>query len=590
MTTNLKKQISTFEKELTLKNQAIESTINAIALTDIEGEILYINSSFLKMFGFDNKNDFLSRNATNFWNNQTEATEIVKIIKCIQETGYWSGELTAKRRDGSKLITLFSANFIRNKSKKPVAMMASFIDISKQKELENDLETIFNSINDEIAIFAADGQFVEANQVTFDKLGYTKDELMQMTVMDITPPEFKEALREQIFKKIEQGGGIVETVSKHKDGSLVSIELNIRPIEYKGNPATITVARDTTERKKAEAALKASEEKYSSLVENGNDGIVIIQDKLLKFVNQKFMDISRFSKNELLGNSFFDLVSIEYRELAQKRHSQRFYSNDVPNHYEIDILSENGSLVPVEISGSIIEFEGKPANMAIIRDITERKNMEQKLRQADLKNQTILNALPDMIFECTIDGIIIDYRPSSEIDTYVQAKDFLGKKFNDVFPKNIAERIISSIEKVIQTKELQRFDYHLLIDEKINYFEARVVLSREDSILAIVSDITDRKLAESELKKSEEKYSALVENGNDGIIIVQDGLLKYANSKMMEMTGYNLEEAIGKPFLEYVYDDHRDLVFDKYKQKLKNGGKLQSRYEFDILSKDRNKI
>ncbi|WP_135612695.1 PAS domain S-box protein [Methanococcoides sp. AM1] len=587
MTGNLKKHISTFEKELSLKNQAIESNVSAIALTDLEGEIIYINSTFLKMFGFDNKNYFLCRHAANFWNKQTEATEIIKIV---QETGHWSGELTVKKKNGSKLITLFSASIIRDNSKKPVAMMTSFIDISKQRELENDLETIFNSINDEIAIFNLEGQFLEANQITFDKLGYTKDELMQMTVMDITPPEFRETLREQVFEKLEQGGGIVETVSKHKDGSLVSIELNIRPIEYKGNPAVITVARDTTERKKTETALKASEKKYSTLVENGNDGIVIIQDYLLKFVNQKFIDISGFPKKELIGSPFFNLVSTEYKELSMKRHEQRFSSNNIPNNYEIDILSENGSLIPVEISGSVIEYEGKPANMAILRDITERKTMEQKIRETDLKNQAILNALPDLIFQFTIDGTIIDYRPSPEIDTYVQPKEFLGKKVNEVLPKEIATGIFSSIEQVVKTTKIQRFDYQLLIDGKMNYFEARLVLSGEDSILAIVSDITERKLAESELKKSEEKYSALVENGNDGILIVQDGLLKFVNSKMAEMTGYNLEEPIGTPFLEYVNEAHRKLVLEKYEQKLENGNNNRSRYEFDILSKDGNKI
>ncbi|UGV39704.1 PAS domain S-box protein [Methanococcoides orientis] len=586
MTTNLKKHISTFEKELSLKNQAIESSINAIALTDLEGEILYINSFFLKMFGFDNKNDFLSTNATNFWNKQTKATEIIKIV---QEMGHWSGELTVKKKNGSKLITLFSASIIRDNSKKPVAMMISFIDISKQRELENDLETIFNSINDEIAIFNLEGQFLEANQITFDKLGYTKDELMQMTVMDITPPEFRETLREQVFEKLEQGGGIVETVSKHKDGSLASIELNIRPIEYKGNPAVITIARDTTERKKTETALKASEKKYSTLVENGNDGIFIIQDNLLKFVNQKFIDISGFSKNELIGSPFFNLVSTEYKELSLKRHTQRFSSDNVPNNYEIEILSENGSLVPVEISGSVIEYEGKPANMAIIRDITERKTMEKKLRETDLKNQAILNALPDLIFQCTIDGIIIDYRPSPEINTYAQPKDFLGKKVNEVLPKEIADRIIYSIKQVIQSKELQRFDYQLPINGKINDFEVRMVVSGDDSILAIVSDITERKLAENELRISEEKYSTLVEKGNDGIVITQDGLFKFANSKILEIMGYRPEELIGKPFLDHVCEGQRDLVLTRHNDRM-NGKNVPSRYEFDILSKDGNRI
>nr|WP_135612600.1 PAS domain S-box protein [Methanococcoides sp. AM1] len=96
-------------------------------------------------------------------------------MKKVHEIGYWSGELTIKKRDGSKLITQFSANFIRDKSEKPVAMMASFIDISKQEELEKDFETIFNSVNDGIPI-VQDGLVKYANSKMVEMAGYSLED------------------------------------------------------------------------------------------------------------------------------------------------------------------------------------------------------------------------------------------------------------------------------------------------------------------------------------------------------------------------------------------------------------------------------
>ena len=285
MIINLKKSISIFEKELSLKNQAIESSISAIALINLEGTVIYINASFLKMFGFDNKKEFLREHATRFWNDQIEATEI---METVHETGYWSGELTVTKRDGSSLITQFSANVIKNNSNEPIAIMISLMDISSHRRLEQNFETIFNSVNDGIAIFSLEGRFLEINQIICNKFGYPKDELMKMTVMDIIPPEIIESLNEQIIENLSMGGGIIETIGKRKDGSLLPVELNVRPIGYNGTAAMLAVVRNVTKRKNTEASLKASEKKYSTLVENGNDGIIIIQDDLVKFSNKKF--------------------------------------------------------------------------------------------------------------------------------------------------------------------------------------------------------------------------------------------------------------------------------------------------------------
>lgn len=121
--------------------------------------------------------------------------------------------------------------------------------------MEKNFETIFNSVNDGILIIDLNGNFLEINQVTCDGLGYSKDELLRMKATDITPREYQKTMMQKVGERLSQGGGIVEIISKCKDGSLVPIELNIRPIEWNGKPAILSVARDVTERKQAENAL-----------------------------------------------------------------------------------------------------------------------------------------------------------------------------------------------------------------------------------------------------------------------------------------------------------------------------------------------
>jgi PAS domain S-box-containing protein len=117
-------------------------------------------------------------------------------------------------------------------------------------------------------------------------------------------------------------------------------------------------------------------------VEEGNDGIVIIQDGLLKFANSKMVEITGFPKEEAIQRPFTDFVSPEYRELVIDRYKKRMSGEEIPNKYEIEILSKDGGKIPVEISASIIQYEGRPADMAIVRDITERKRAEEALRNA----------------------------------------------------------------------------------------------------------------------------------------------------------------------------------------------------------------
>jgi len=125
------------EEALRIKDSAIASSINAIAFADLEGNLTYINPSFLKLWGYDDEKEVLGRPAAQFW--QTKENALV-VMEGLRDRGSWIGELVAKRRDGSSFDVQLSASMVTDKVGKPICMMASFIDISERKRAEEGLK------------------------------------------------------------------------------------------------------------------------------------------------------------------------------------------------------------------------------------------------------------------------------------------------------------------------------------------------------------------------------------------------------------------------------------------------------------------
>lgn len=121
-------------ESLYLKNNAIESSMNGIALADLTGILTYLNPAFLKIWNLHDKKEVLGRSAVSFWKNQDSASEVISVLK---EKGTWTGEMEADIADGKTAILYVSAHFIQDTAGKPLALMASFIDITERKQAEN---------------------------------------------------------------------------------------------------------------------------------------------------------------------------------------------------------------------------------------------------------------------------------------------------------------------------------------------------------------------------------------------------------------------------------------------------------------------
>lgn len=261
--------------------------------------------------------------------------------------------------------------------------------VAERKQAEEQLnmfKTFAETSNQGMGWADIDGNIVYVNSALSELFG-EKDQKVPLgknVVATYYPEDEQQRLREEIFPSVVKNGAWSgELMMQQTSGKLIPMHNSLFLIRNEASEPIFfaNIVTDITEHKQDEEKLKASEDKYSTLVEKGNDGIIIIQDFVLKFVNSRMIELTGLTKEEVIGKPFYDYVSPEYKEMLTERVKKRLKGEEVPRRYEIDILSKDGSTIPVEINASLIEYEGRPADMAIVRDITERRQAEAEVKK-----------------------------------------------------------------------------------------------------------------------------------------------------------------------------------------------------------------
>ncbi|UGV40782.1 PAS domain S-box protein [Methanococcoides orientis] len=375
--------------------------------------------------------------------------------------------------------------------------------------MEKHFETIFNSVNDGILICSLEGHFLEVNQITCDELGYQRDELLQMTAMDITPPEFREMAGELIVEKMNQGGGFVETIGKRKDGSLAPFELNIRPIEYKGNPAILAVARNITERKQMEESLRKSEASLSNaqrIAKIGNWDWDIVNNEV--YASDEIYRIFGLTRVESKSayNALLNCVHPDDRMFVQDNVNKAIYENK-PYSIDYRILLSDGSVTIVHSQGEVIFNEtGQAIRMVgTVQDITESKKVETLLRESEEQYRTLFKAIPIGVGLTDLAGNIIAFNdamlsPGGYTQKDIQNIRSVAELYYDINERNnalaIAQKqgILHNHEVQMKRKDGSPYDTLLNL--------IPVEIKGQQCWQATVEDITERKKAEEAMLNS----------------------------------------------------------------------------------------
>lgn len=360
--------------------------------------------------------------------------------------------------------------------------------------------------------------------------------------------------------------------------------------------------RDITDRVKAELALKESEEKYRGLTEQSLMGIFILQKGRFKYINQAVSDINGYSVEEMLNWTEIDIAKTIYSEDLKNimNRLKRSEEGDLDDYssFTFRIITKSGKLKWIEEYNKKITYQGEPASLVTLMDITSKIESEQKLRESENKYRHLFYQLPISISIFDSKGNLVDSnkRLIQKLSEYA-GLDFIGKNYVDIIPyfKN-SDQLLNLFKERLKAlrKGLNLGPVELVLVSKsgkkiwLYWQSSRLEINDEIYFQVIIQDITEQKEADKKLKESEEKFRNITDQSLIGIGIIQDSIVKYVNKKFADIFGYTEEEMLNwspEEFMITVHPDDREFVFDQVKKKLAGSEDYLENYQFRGIKK-----
>nr|MDO8113848.1 PAS domain S-box protein [Candidatus Sigynarchaeota archaeon] len=495
------------------------------------------------------------------------------------------------------------------------AVLAVLIDATKKHALEQQLvesEQKFRCIAEQSTlgvIIIQDGKFLYANQEFSRILGKKVEELVNTPVinfMGMIPEPLRRDIearyrQQTIGNKTDEGSYTMPL--KLEDGSIHTYDLASKNTVINGKDAILVFAHDITSITKTQQQLKESEEKFRNIAEQSALGIVIVQDKKLVFANKKFADIMESTIDEvqrLSPGMLLTMVEGKEKPILSRQYESReagAYKDDA--RYIISLKVNSGKVKSIEVVSRSILLNGRNATMAIALDITDRVIAEQYLKESEEKFRSIAE-------QSALGIIIIQDRKF----VFVNQKfaDIINKSIDEVLrlPPETAFSIIEGADKQLIEHRYKERDREAFKEDaryvltlnlgpgKIKQAEVvarSIVLNGRNATLGIAHDITDRMIAEQDLKESEEKFRTIAEKSLIGIIFMQDGGIKYVNDQAARIFGYASIEMLTWTWQHLVMKIHPDERFESmyFFDSRKSGSDEKVReIAFRIISRDGN--
>jgi len=401
---------------------------------------------------------------------------------------------------------------------------------------------------------------------------------------DLTPAEREisemRGLRTAIFFPLTGSKGIIGAyIVASTDVPRQFPESQINLCHTLGSQASIAIENarlyqsvqdELKERQKAEAALQESENRYRGVVENAGEGIAVTQDRIIRFINPYFTDVMGYSEKEIMSRPFIEFVHPDDREWVMEIHMKRFKGEEILPFYEFRAVHKQGNTMWLENNGILIEWDGRPASLNFLRDITSRKKAEEALREERDRAQNYLDVAGVMFVHINKEGnVTLINKKGCDILGY-QEEEIVGKNWFDNFlPERDGETVKEVFFKLIASKiELvQHYENPILTKdgkERIIAWHNTILRDEGGEILGTLSsgeDVTERKKSEAALAKSEQKFRKFFENEPEYCYMVSSqGTILEANHAALNILGYTIEELAEKSLMTiYASESHQRM-------------------------------
>ena len=360
----------------------VENAGEGICIDDANEKIIFANEAFAKALGYK-KEELLNKNfASLVYKKDREKIEREMEKRRKGKESRYEIRLVAK--DGSIKTFLVSALPLFD-GRKFAGSLSINMDITEQIELEKKFGAIFEGALDAIFIEDLNGDILDVNRAACRLLGYTKDELTKINVVDIVPEEIRERFKELVEEHLKKGGMRMETINIDKNGNAIPVEVSTTLIEIGGKKRVVAIVRDITERKKMEEMLRESEEKYRLLAENLPLGVFISVDTHIIYMNE-------FGKEMIMKKNFPSLyekfkkekkidLSLAVKEFGAGGKKLKKAIEKAMKSSPVTIEAKTPAGNYINIRFNLFKYKGRNAILGIVEDVTEARKKEKELKK-----------------------------------------------------------------------------------------------------------------------------------------------------------------------------------------------------------------
>jgi PAS domain S-box-containing protein len=465
---------------------------------------------------------------------------------------------------------------------------------------EERFKTLFDESTDAQVLLDHEGKVVDCNdahvelfglQGKSDVIGHSPDEFSPVFQMDGTPSSHMG--KKILTTVLEKGSARFEWLHQKHDPASTPIvtELSLTLLKIANRPMIHVTIRNITARKQAEEALRESEEKYRLFVESASEGIVLMQEGKARYVNPRALEFIGYSQEEIIGQNMLHFVHPDDRARLAELYLAKLAGEEVPSSDYWRIIDKSGAVKWVQSRSTHLTWEGKSSLLSFLTDITDRKRIEESLREREIKLLSIFRVAPVGI------GVVVNrvFQEANDMlceMTGYSREELLGQNARMLYPTQ------EDYDHVGKEK------YHQIVEKGTGTVETRwqkkdgividIILSSTpldpDDLAKGVTftalEITDRKQAEGALRESEERFRALSENAPDIIYTMNLlGAITYVNPSWKRILGHDEKDVLGHYFIEFAKEEDRK-TYKKLFKSIREEERTVNNYIGVMLAKD----
>jgi diguanylate cyclase (GGDEF)-like protein/PAS domain S-box-containing protein len=383
-----------------------------------------------------------------------------------------------------------------------------------------------------------------------------------------------------------------------RDGSRIWVSENCRVVrDDAGAPLFFEGSlEDITAQVEAEQALKQSQNLYRVLVENSRDGVFLIQDGIVRFANPAMAAMLDYPQAELIGKRYMDLIDAGDAELQASRKREREAGSRELQMYEIHMLRRDGGRILCEVRADAVDYDGGIASTGTIRDVTDERQQQRALVQAERRYRELFQDSPVGLFRSGLEGEIVEVNAAMASMLGFDSPESLKARYSnmlDVYAEPGERQLL--VERALRDGAFAHHETRVRdASGNTRWVSTNVRLTRDENnapahLTGSALDVEERRAMQQALVSSETKYRTLVEQSHVGVFIMDRVEVVYANRALAGMLGHEEAALVGRPWLGLLAPEAAREASELHQHYFRTG-EIPQDFESCLLHRDGQRV